>query len=166
MPEALSPAAYNASLEGPLGRVWVASDGDRITQVSFAPLTARCTTIPGVLTEALRQLEAYMRNGQTRFDLPIRLEGTPFQQEVWGLLNTLPPGRVLSYQQLAGRMGGRTIARTVGNACGANPLPILVPCHRVVGSNGSLTGYVGELWRKQWLLKHEGARTNDLFDGH
>jgi methylated-DNA-[protein]-cysteine S-methyltransferase len=80
MPEALSPAAYNASLEGPLGRVWVASDGDRITQVSFAPLTARCTTIPGVLTEALRQLEAYMRNGQTRFDLPIRLEGTPFHQ--------------------------------------------------------------------------------------
>lgn len=149
-----------------MGRVWVACDGDRITQVSFAPLIERGAPIPGLLAEALRQVGYYFLNGQARFDLPMRTEGTAFQQRVWGLLNTIPPGQVITYQQLAERLGGTAIARAVGNTCGANPLPILVPCHRVIGSNGSLTGYVGELWRKQWLLKHEGALSNDLFDSH
>ncbi len=166
MHEARNSPPHSVAIDGPLGRVWVASDGHRITQVSFIPLPDHGGPMPGLLTEALRQLEAYFQDGHVHFDLPMRLDGTPFQQQVWGLLNNIPAGRVYTYQQLADRLGGKAIGRTVGNACGANPLPILVPCHRVIGSNGSLTGYVGELWRKQWLLKHEGALDNDLFDGH
>ncbi|PBC86077.1 methylated-DNA-[protein]-cysteine S-methyltransferase [Streptomyces sp. 2224.1] len=108
---------------------------------------------------AIAQLRAYFRGELTTFDLPLALHGTPFQRRVWAALGTIPYGETLSYGQLAERLGVPTAARAVGLANGRNPVGIIVPCHRVVGANGSLTGYGGGLDRKRRLLAFE--RTAD-----
>ncbi|MEJ8651246.1 methylated-DNA--[protein]-cysteine S-methyltransferase [Streptomyces sp. MS1.AVA.3] len=108
---------------------------------------------------AIAQLRAYFRGELTTFDLPLALHGTPFQRRVWAALCTIPYGETLSYGQLAARLGVPTAARAVGLANGRNPVGIIVPCHRVVGANGSLTGYGGGLDRKRRLLAFE--RTED-----
>lgn len=108
---------------------------------------------------AIAQLRAYFRGELTTFDLPLALRGTPFQRRVWAALGTIPYGETLSYGQLAERLGVPTAARAVGLANGRNPVGIIVPCHRVVGANGSLTGYGGGLDRKRRLLAFE--RTAD-----
>lgn len=95
-------------------------------------------------------------------ELPLDLRGTPFEDRVWRALLTIDPGRTTTYGHLARELGGLTAARAVGGAVGRNPVGIIVPCHRVVGSNGTLTGYGGGLNRKEWLLRHERAR-RDLF---
>jgi methylated-DNA-[protein]-cysteine S-methyltransferase len=93
----------------------------------------------------------------------VELNGTPFQQQVWTALRAIPVGTTLSYGDLARRLGYQTAVRAVGAANGANPVALIVPCHRVIGTNGSLTGYGGGLDRKRWLLAHEGVRTASLF---
>ena len=103
------------------------------------------------------QLAEYAAGSRTCFDVPIRLEGTPFQREVWEAIRAIPQGETLSYSDLAAAVGRPRAVRAVGAATGANPVSILVPCHRVVGSNGALTGYAGGLERKRRLLEHEGA---------
>ncbi|MGW7489825.1 methylated-DNA--[protein]-cysteine S-methyltransferase [Streptomyces sp. NPDC054786] len=108
---------------------------------------------------AIAQLRAYFRGELTTFDLPLALRGTPFQRRVWAALCAIPYGETLSYGQLAERLGVPTAARAVGLANGRNPVGIIVPCHRVVGANGSLTGYGGGLDRKRRLLAFE--RTED-----
>ncbi|MFC9242020.1 methylated-DNA--[protein]-cysteine S-methyltransferase [Streptomyces decoyicus] len=108
---------------------------------------------------AIAQLRSYFRGELTTFDLPLALHGTPFQRRVWAALCTIPYGETLSYGQLAERLGVPTAARAVGLANGRNPVGIIVPCHRVVGANGSLTGYGGGLDRKRRLLAFE--RTED-----
>jgi methylated-DNA-[protein]-cysteine S-methyltransferase len=118
---------------------------------------------PAVLDEARRQLEAYFNGTLKQFDLPLQRRGSRFQNMVRSAVEDIRFGEVRSYQAIADRIGGRAIARTVGNACGSNLLPILVPCHRVIASNGLLTGYVGGLWRKRWLLEHEGVLTPELY---
>ncbi|GGX22110.1 methylated-DNA--[protein]-cysteine S-methyltransferase [Streptomyces noursei] len=107
----------------------------------------------------IAQLRAYFRGELTTFDLPLALHGTPFQRRVWAALRTIPYGETLSYGQLAERLGNPTASRAVGLANGRNPIGIIVPCHRVVGANGSLTGYGGGLDRKRRLLDFE--RTTD-----
>ncbi|ANZ15473.1 methylated-DNA--[protein]-cysteine S-methyltransferase [Streptomyces noursei] len=107
----------------------------------------------------IAQLRAYFRGELTTFDLPLALHGTPFQRRVWAALCTIPYGETLSYGQLAERLGNPTASRAVGLANGRNPIGIIVPCHRVVGANGSLTGYGGGLDRKRRLLDFE--RTTD-----
>jgi methylated-DNA-[protein]-cysteine S-methyltransferase len=111
-----------------------------------------------LLQEAGRQLSAYFTDGLEVFDLPLAPVGTPFQQAVWERVRRIPYGQTLTYGQIAGqlRMDGHA-ARAVGAANGRNPLPIVVPCHRVVGAGGALTGYGGGTARKQWLLAHEQA---------
>ncbi|KUL46521.1 cysteine methyltransferase, partial [Streptomyces sp. NRRL F-4489] len=104
---------------------------------------------------AVAQLRAYFRGELTAFDLPLALRGTPFQRRVWAALRTIPYGETVSYGQLAARLGVPTAARAVGLANGRNPVGIIVPCHRVVGANGSLTGYGGGLDRKRRLLTFE-----------
>ena len=94
--------------------------------------------------------------------LPVKTGGTPFQRKVWRALQTIPCGETLSYAALAARIGQPTAIRAVALANGANPLGIVVPCHRVIGSNGSLTGYGGGLHRKQWLLEHESSATRSI----
>jgi O-6-methylguanine DNA methyltransferase len=151
-------------LTTPVGRIWVESDGALITRLSFDPLPVRQAHPPKVLVEARRQLEAYFKGRRKQFDLPVLTTvGTRFQRLVWAELDRVPHGHTTTYQHIAQHIGGRAVARTVGQACAQNPLPIIVPCHRVIASNGLLTGYVGGLWRKRWLLIHEGALPNELF---
>lgn len=110
-------------------------------------------------TEVIRQLDEYFAGGRTEFDLPLRPAGTPFQRTVWAALREIPYGETISYGQLADRIGKPTASRAVGLANGKNPIGIIVPCHRVVGANGSLTGYGGGLERKRHLLDFEQRTT-------
>jgi methylated-DNA-[protein]-cysteine S-methyltransferase len=103
------------------------------------------------------QLGEYLDRRRTAFDLPLAPDGDDFQHAVWAMLRHIPYGETTSYGELAARLGDRNLARRVGNAVGRNPLSILVPCHRVVGADGSLTGYAGGLERKRFLLELEGA---------
>ena len=108
-----------------------------------------------VLGEARRQLAAYFDGTLTAFDLPIDMRGTPFQLQVWEALRSIPFGETVSYAEIARRIGNATAVRAVGAANGRNPVSIIVPCHRVIGADGSLTGYGGGIERKKWLLAHE-----------
>lgn len=159
-PELFGPQ-YVARLETPLGRIWVESDDAQVLHVRFASPGRGRSGMPNVLKEAVRQLEQYFQGRRASFDLPLPERGSAFRNRVWHQLQRIPFGRVKSYQELAQAAGGN--ARAVGGACAANPLPILVPCHRVLASNGSLTGYIGGLWRKRWLLEHEGVMPRELF---
>jgi methylated-DNA-[protein]-cysteine S-methyltransferase len=111
-----------------------------------------------VLREAMRQLDAYFEGTRATFDLPLDLQaGTPFQQSVWRALLAIPRGRSTSYRDLGQRIGAPSAARAIGGAVGRNPLSVVVPCHRVLGTDGSLTGYAGGLDRKTALLHLEGV---------
>jgi len=110
-----------------------------------------------ILQLARRQLDEYFACTRTSFDLPLDAEGTAFERRVWDLLRAIPYGTTTSYGELARRLGEPKDARAVGAANGKNPIPIIVPCHRVIGANGDLTGFGGGLERKRWLLEHEGA---------
>jgi methylated-DNA-[protein]-cysteine S-methyltransferase len=112
-------------------------------------------TIPESLLECVNQLRAYFKNEIKIFDLKLNPEGTVFQKKVWKQLETVSFGTTISYLDLSKQIGDVKAVRAVANANGKNPLWIIVPCHRVIGSDGSLTGYSGGLQRKQWLLNHE-----------
>lgn len=117
---------------------------------------------------ATRQLEEYFAGDRTSFDLPLAATGTAFEQRVWSLLRGIPHGETRSYGQLAEQLGDAGLARAVGTANGRNPISVIVPCHRVIGADGSLTGYAGGLARKQFLLAHEDpsrAVQPSLFEG-
>lgn len=111
-----------------------------------------------VLPDVQEQLAAYFRRDLKEFDVRLAVTGSPFQQQVWAALATIPYGETWGYGQLAAVIGRPLAARAVGLANGRNPVSIIVPCHRVVGSKGNLTGYGGGLERKQWLLDHEAGR--------
>jgi methylated-DNA-[protein]-cysteine S-methyltransferase len=115
-----------------------------------------CDAGAGALPRTARQLEEYFAGARRDFDLPMRFAGTDFQRLVWKHLTDIRYGETLSYGELARRIGNPNASRAVGLANGRNPIPILVPCHRVIGADGSLTGYGGGLERKRWLLAHEG----------
>lgn len=134
---------------GELTRVWV---GDRVEAV---PEGCERKETP-LLKEAHRQLDAYFDGRLKTFDLPYLLEGTPFQQKVWRALCNIPYGTCITYGELAARIGDPKACRAVGMANGRNPLPVIVPCHRVIGSGGKLTGYTGGLDIKTKLLQIEG----------
>ena len=110
-----------------------------------------------LLSACARQLEEYFAGRRTVFEVPLALEGTAFQLEVWGALRGIPFGRTVSYGEIARKIGRPAAARAVGAADGANPVSIIIPCHRVIGADGRLTGYGGGLERKEWLLRHEQA---------
>ena len=110
-----------------------------------------------MLARARQQLSEYLARTRTSFDLPLAPSGTAFQRRVWDALRAIPYGTTTSYGELARRLGDASATRAVGAANGKNPIPIIVPCHRVVGSRGELTGFGGGLDRKRWLLEHEGV---------
>ncbi len=150
-------------LESPIGRLLLTSDGTALTGLYMEPSRkAQCvdgwledaTVAP--LSAATRQLTEYFEGTRREFDLPLRFHGTTFQTRVWRELTEIPYGETWSYGQLARRIDKPSASRAVGLANGRNPISILVPCHRVIGADGSLTGYGGGLERKQWLLAHEG----------
>lgn len=151
-------------LDTPLGTALLTCEGDALTRVSLGAsrdaLPAaweHATTGPGVLAEACAQLHEYFAGTRTAFALPLAPAGTPFQQRVWDALARLPYGETASYAAVARALGDPGAVRAVGAANGRNPLAVVVPCHRVVGADGSLTGYAGGLDRKRWLLRHEAA---------
>ncbi|HEY6083038.1 MAG TPA: methylated-DNA--[protein]-cysteine S-methyltransferase, partial [Chitinophagaceae bacterium] len=111
--------------------------------------------LPPVLKECIQQLDDYFSGSRTVFELDMEQQGTSFQQKVWAELMNIPFGKTISYIELARRIGNEKSIRAVGTANGSNNICIMVPCHRVIGSNGKLVGYGGGLWRKQWLLEHE-----------
>jgi len=114
------------------------------------------------LTKCRQQLDEYFLGKRKTFDFPIKQEGTLFQEKVWNELINIPYGKTISYRQLSEMIGNAKSIRAVGTANGRNNLPIVVPCHRVIGSDGSLTGYGGGLWRKNWLLEHENKFGNGV----
>lgn len=159
----IAPPAYIRRVDSPIGRLEVTSDGEAITSLSIQ----RAGHLPwehlpehstAVLDLAAVQLAEYFAGERKDFDLPVVLRGTEFQRAVWSQLTALPFGGVLSYGEIGASTGRATAGRAVGGAVGANPIPIIVPCHRVLASNGRITGYSGGngIPTKVWLLDHEG----------
>jgi methylated-DNA-[protein]-cysteine S-methyltransferase len=114
-----------------------------------------------LLSNVITQLQEFFAGSRTSFDLPLDPQGTDFQKRVWNELLTIPFGKTVSYLEIARRLGDVNAVRAVGLANGKNPISIIVPCHRVIGSNGKLVGYGGGLWRKEWLLNFESS--DELF---
>jgi methylated-DNA-[protein]-cysteine S-methyltransferase len=141
-----------AARDGALFRIWFPDE----TGAPRPPAAAADSTAP-VLRLAATQLAEYFAGTREDFDLPLAPEGTAFQQRVWSALRRIRYGTTTTYGSLAGDLGIPRAARAVGAANGRNPLPIVVPCHRVIGSDGTLTGYAGGLPLKRWLLAREGA---------
>jgi methylated-DNA-[protein]-cysteine S-methyltransferase len=163
----MTPSYYSImpSAVGPLTLRW---SGDALVGVSFenAPILAQrgeWVRDDACLAPVRAQLEAYFCGERTSFDLPLAPRGTPFQERVWRGLREIPFGTTMSYGELARRIGSPswTGARAVGAANGQNPIAVIVPCHRVIGADGSLTGFGGGLPRKRWLLTHEGRAEKD-----
>jgi methylated-DNA-[protein]-cysteine S-methyltransferase len=155
--------AQHTILATKVGDLTIVRDGDLLTGLYFphhwyrpGPETFGPRTGEG-FDEVSRQLAEYLDGTRTSFGLPLEPQGTLFQRRVWNLLTQIPYGQTASYGELARRLGGRHTAQEVGVAVGRNPLSILIPCHRVIGSDGKLTGYAGGLKRKQWLLELEQA---------
>lgn len=140
--------------DGRLAGLYMTDQRHRPAPETFGP-RAEVTDLP-VLKKAAEQLADYFAGERTVFDLDLAMAGTPFQRRVWDALRDIPYGRTVSYGELAAALGQPTASRAVGLANGRNPVGIIVPCHRVVGANGSLTGYGGGLERKRWLLGFEG----------
>jgi methylated-DNA-[protein]-cysteine S-methyltransferase len=146
------------TIESPIGDLLLTSDGARLTGLQMSPfeLDPSWTHAPEALEKASTQLEAYFAGELKAFDLDLMTTGTPFQRRVWHALADIPYGETISYGELARWIKNPRAVRAVGRANGANPIAIVLPCHRVIGSNGTLTGYGGGLDRKAKLLALEG----------
>ncbi len=155
-----------AYINTPLGTARLKGDTNGIAEISILDETVNVSgEIPDELKQATRQLEDYFLGKRNDFDFTINPTGTSFQQKVWQELLQIPFGKTMSYLELSKKLGDAKAIRAVASANGKNPLWIAIPCHRVIGSNGSLTGYAGGLWRKKWLLEHENPSTQQtLFE--
>ena len=143
-------------IESPLGYTKIAGDDNGISSVSVLDTEEKPDSIiPDTLKACAKQLMEYFDGTRKTFDLKLNPKGTTFQKQVWAELLKIPYGKTVSYMDLTKKLGDAKAIRAVANANGKNPLWIVVPCHRVIGSDGSLTGYAGGLHRKQWLLEHE-----------
>ena len=152
--------------ESPLGLIEINVSDDAISCISFIERKKSTMDKHPLLIEAVLQLEQYFKSERIAFDLPIKQTGTDFQLRVWNELVAIPFGKTMSYLQLSKKLGHVKAIRAVGTTNGKNKIAIVVPCHRVIGTDGSLTGYAGGLWRKQWLLEHESnliSRQQKLF---
>lgn len=156
--------SFYTYIESPIGRLLLSSDGEAVTGLYMdtpdqpLPEAAGWARDPaaGALPLAIRQLDEYFAGTRRDFELPLKPQGTTFQRRVWDALVGIPYGATWSYGELARRIDNPHASRAVGLANGRNPISIVVPCHRVIGGNSSLTGYAGGLERKRWLLAHEG----------
>ena len=157
----MNPETASIDLESPIGRLRIECNEQALLAIHFDPPgrvdTSSQTAAAAIARQAAAQLEEYFTGRRRTFDLPLALRGTRFQQRVWQALGEIPFGSTWSYGDLARRIGSPGAARAVGAANGSNPLPVVVPCHRVIGADGQLTGYGGGIERKQWLLRHEGV---------
>ncbi|MFC7327965.1 methylated-DNA--[protein]-cysteine S-methyltransferase [Marinactinospora rubrisoli] len=160
-----APGPVRYTLEpSPVGELLLTGDGAALTGLYMRPEKGWAPPPPdwrrddALFAETRRQLAAYFAGELREFSLPLAPSGTPFQLRVWRALTTIPYGRTTSYGEIATRLGRPTASRAVGMANGRNPISIIVPCHRVIGANGSLTGYGGGLPRKERLLRLERSR--------
>ncbi len=153
---------YRATYVSPLGSIDIASDEcGRLVNVDLNS-TAAATPVPEPCAEIVRQLEQYFRGERETFDIDVVPQGTPFQKQVWRELQNINYGQTISYGELARRIGKPSAVRAVGGANNRNPIPIVIPCHRVIGSDGALVGFGGGLDIKRALLAHEGALAQQL----
>jgi len=157
----MTATLYFSTMPSPIGELLLLSDGDRLTglhmqkQAHWSGMQPHWRRDDSCVHEARTQLRAYFAEELKSFELPLDLQGTDFQKRVWNELLQIPYGETISYGELARRIAQPNASRAVGLANGRNPVSIVVPCHRVVGANGTLTGYGGGLPRKRWLLDHE-----------
>lgn len=155
-----------AFLRTPIGHLEVTGSENGIQTLYFLDFKVRPQPVPSSLRRCITQLEEYFDGSLHQFDLKLDLQGSPFQLKVWTELLKIPYGTTISYLELARRVNHVKALRAVGGANGNNPVSIIVPCHRVIGTNGRLVGYRGGLKRKKWLLEHEHALSQrDLFYG-
>ncbi|WP_298542360.1 methylated-DNA--[protein]-cysteine S-methyltransferase [uncultured Aquimarina sp.] len=153
-------------IKTPLGIASVSGDEDGITKISITEDVGKDLSkeIPKTLKEAVIQLQDYFQGNRSDFSIKMNPSGTDFQKKVWQELSKIPFGKTVSYLDIAKRLGDPKCIRAAASANGKNPLWVVVPCHRVIGSDGSLTGYAGGLWRKKWLLEHESpVKQQSLF---
>jgi methylated-DNA-[protein]-cysteine S-methyltransferase len=164
----MAAVTYFTTFESPVGRLLLWGDTRALRGVSFESSKHAPPPPPGwkpgnsEFTEAIRQLKSYFRGELKEFDLLLAMEGTEFQLRVWNALRAIPYGETISYAQLAQRIGNPKAVRAVGLANGSNPIPIIVPCHRVIGSDGSLTGFGGGISTKKKLLELESKQLSLL----
>jgi len=146
-------------LDSPIGIIEIVGNAKAITELNFVD-EKRKEALPSnaVLEAGAKQLKEYLNRIRKEFTVPLDLEGTEFQKKVWQALQTVGYGKMVSYKTIAEAVGNPKAVRAVGAANGKNPIAIIVPCHRIIGSDGSLTGYGSGIWRKEWLLHHEGCR--------
>ena len=150
---------HTLDFQSPLGIIEITGDEQGIFSILFADrqqlqFPENPDTL-ATLTECQQQLKEYFQGTRFMFTIPFIVKGTPFQQGVWQALTTVPYGKTASYKDIATLVGNEKAVRAVGTANSKNLVSIIVPCHRIIGANGKLTGYAGGLWRKEWLLKHE-----------
>jgi methylated-DNA-[protein]-cysteine S-methyltransferase len=149
---------YTTLHASPVGDILLRADDEgRLTDLYLRHDGADRNLAEWPLPAVREQLDAYFAGELEAFDIPLALHGTPFQQRVWEQLTRIPFGETISYSELARRLGDPKLVRAVGLANGRNPVSIIVPCHRVIGADGSLVGYGGGLERKRWLLEHEAV---------
>ena len=151
---------YSEYFTSPIGNIQIIADDAALFKLSFVSeipqgLEELCSC--PVIEETKKQLELYFTKKLQKFELPISFRGSDFQKHVLDEVQKIPFGQTITYMQLAHRLGSTRLTRAIAGANAANPFLIIIPCHRVVGKNNNMTGYAGEIWRKEWLLKHENA---------
>jgi methylated-DNA-[protein]-cysteine S-methyltransferase len=158
---------FNIYYPSPLGLLSITVNDDKIFRIDFdnADIKYRVSSDHAIFALIFREFNNYFTGRSYLFNLPLILHGTEFQVRVWKELMKIPYGETRSYGEIAGAIGKPGGARAVGMACQQNPLPVIIPCHRVIGKDGSLTGYAGQLWRKKWLLNHEEKNRKDEIIG-
>jgi len=150
---------YTSFLTTPIGLLKITSSKKEILEILFSDTFTKTSedSLPDIHLNCISQLNRYFSGKLSDFALALKPKGTGFQQKVWQALREIPHGRTISYQDLADRLGDPKATRAVAAANGKNKIAIIIPCHRVIGSDGTLVGYAGGLHKKEWLLQHEGA---------
>lgn len=148
---------FEAYYKSPIGNLRIISNDSDIIKIDFSDDYFKMKMVPVQIQKCIMQLGEYFKGERKEFKIGINPAGTEFQSKVWNLLLKIPYGKTISYIELSKQFGDEKAIRAIASANGKNPIPIIIPCHRVIGNDGSLTGYAGGLLKKQWLLEHEGA---------
>ena len=146
---------FEAYYKSPVGNLRIISNDTDIIRIDFTDDFFKMKLIPSQIQNCIHQLDEYFNGQRKVFQVNINPAGTAFQSKIWNLLLKIPFGKTISYLELSQQYGDEKAIRAIASANGKNPIPIIIPCHRVIGNNGSLTGYAGGLLKKQWLLEHE-----------
>ena len=148
---------YRVFYESPVDTLELVGNDAFLLEIKFGAKEDGRTQKPNsVLDLTRRQLDGYFAGKRTVFEIPLQPQGTNFQRQVWQALQQIPFGKTATYGEIAKAVQNPKASRAVGLANSKNPIPIIIPCHRIIGKNGKLTGFAGGLWRKEWLLQHEG----------